>query len=675
MAKLNLGRVGLVPKGTYDNTKTYAKMDVVFYPATGSSYVSLADDNSAAPSDATRWQSLADVSNEVAAANAATARANTAAEAAEGVSGEVADLKSAIDKMTGLYPIDMTTGGYVAQSAGTANSFSTNNSNWMYAIIPCEAGQKVTINGGGGGGSVYAFMFVNSSYTILDPKANAGVAYTHKELTAPENTAYLIVNNLISDGRVSFLGWAEFGYAENVDQLLTWKDQAQSDIDEFGSYQDAFDTCLQENSAFIDLSVSNILQPTTKDGCYAEVLTGNTPKLRLTNNSTYKSFYFIAAKPIDIYYDATTLSASGFVAIATLENPSALVQDSGGDYWYGLNNERPVRYRLSDGNLPSVNNKLHVSTGTLVVASYQTNITIANASKIYVEGLTYELTDAVSLQESQIKPFLQTNTVAKTTGEFVITNGNARYYVNYYNNNSIRANLWRTNKCEIKTNNGSYFTLWNNSDSDGVVQLGEDDFIGGYHGDEIQTLVHMYVDGAEIMPTDTFGEKAYKEIVMMFTSNVYHCNTSQTADSIAFIRNKILIFNENGFTVKNYWVAQEDLNYLLAYMGMLSVERFLSDGVTPLIKGYYTNEDYLYKDNATATARSEKVTNIHFVTAHGDASISIKYPLDATNRSGHVQDYNTSSQQRLKAYLGYGYGVAIPLATGEVLQAEATILI
>lgn len=98
MAKLNLGRVGLVPKGTYDNTKTYAKMDVVFYPATGSSYVSLADDNSAAPSDATRWQSLADVSNEVAAANAATARANTAAEAAEGVSGEVADLKSHLNK-------------------------------------------------------------------------------------------------------------------------------------------------------------------------------------------------------------------------------------------------------------------------------------------------------------------------------------------------------------------------------------------------------------------------------------------------------------------------------------------------------------------------------------------------------------------------------------------------
>lgn len=97
MAKLNLGRVGLVPAGSYDSAKTYMKLDVVYYPATGSSYVSLIDNNSAAPSDAARWQSLADVSNQVAAANAATERANTAAAAAEAVSGEITDMKSALN--------------------------------------------------------------------------------------------------------------------------------------------------------------------------------------------------------------------------------------------------------------------------------------------------------------------------------------------------------------------------------------------------------------------------------------------------------------------------------------------------------------------------------------------------------------------------------------------------
>lgn len=96
MAKLNLGRVGIVPQGDFDNTKTYSKMDMVYYSTTGSSYVSLVDNNTALPTDSTKWQSAADVSNEVAAANAAATRANTAAEAAEAVSDEVAELKSAM---------------------------------------------------------------------------------------------------------------------------------------------------------------------------------------------------------------------------------------------------------------------------------------------------------------------------------------------------------------------------------------------------------------------------------------------------------------------------------------------------------------------------------------------------------------------------------------------------
>lgn len=102
MTKVNLGRVGLYPKGTYNSEVTYEKMDVVFYPTTGSSYVSIADNNSAVPTDTTKWQPVADVSNEVAAANAATSRANAAAEAAEELSDDVADLKSQINHIENL---------------------------------------------------------------------------------------------------------------------------------------------------------------------------------------------------------------------------------------------------------------------------------------------------------------------------------------------------------------------------------------------------------------------------------------------------------------------------------------------------------------------------------------------------------------------------------------------
>lgn len=98
MTKVNLGRVGLYPKGTYNSEVTYEKMDVVFYPTTGSSYVSIADNNSAVPTDTTKWQPVADVSNEVAAADAAAIRANAAAEAAEELSDDVADLKTVLSQ-------------------------------------------------------------------------------------------------------------------------------------------------------------------------------------------------------------------------------------------------------------------------------------------------------------------------------------------------------------------------------------------------------------------------------------------------------------------------------------------------------------------------------------------------------------------------------------------------
>lgn len=141
MAKLNLGRVGLVPKGTYDSTRTYAKLDVVYYPATGSSYVSLADGNSAAPSDASKWQSLADVSNEVAAANAATARANAAAEAAEAVSGEVADLKGQLSKFVDtrnlFWGARFVSGKYYYGTEASASTLG-------YFVVPVESGVTYT---------------------------------------------------------------------------------------------------------------------------------------------------------------------------------------------------------------------------------------------------------------------------------------------------------------------------------------------------------------------------------------------------------------------------------------------------------------------------------------------------------------------------------------------------
>ena len=82
MANMTLGRVALVPRGTWE-AGTYDKLDVVYYAVNNNTYVSLVDNNSALPTDTSKWMIIADVATSIAAANAATTRANTAAQAAE----------------------------------------------------------------------------------------------------------------------------------------------------------------------------------------------------------------------------------------------------------------------------------------------------------------------------------------------------------------------------------------------------------------------------------------------------------------------------------------------------------------------------------------------------------------------------------------------------------------
>ena len=58
MATINLGNVGLVPKGTWIGTTPYVRLEVVEY--NGSSYVALASSTNVTPgTDADKWQLLA----------------------------------------------------------------------------------------------------------------------------------------------------------------------------------------------------------------------------------------------------------------------------------------------------------------------------------------------------------------------------------------------------------------------------------------------------------------------------------------------------------------------------------------------------------------------------------------------------------------------------------------
>lgn len=134
--------------------------------------------------------------------------------------------RSEVSAITGNTTIDMTPKKWVNLSGETVTmvdgypAYSSGATNWDCGIIPCIAGDTFTINGHG---SVSARLwgFIDSVGNILSVAAS-GKTETDLILTAPQNSAFLIIHN--NDGRLSTIG-INLNYRvskneENIESLM-----------------------------------------------------------------------------------------------------------------------------------------------------------------------------------------------------------------------------------------------------------------------------------------------------------------------------------------------------------------------------------------------------------------------------------------------------------------------
>lgn len=176
-----------------------------------------------------------------------------------------------------------------------------------------------------------------------------------------------------------------------------------------------------------------------------------------------------------------------------------------------------------------------------------------------------------------------------------------------------------------------------------------------------------------------FTDLDFNELVIYCESEIYHCNTSGTPDVMAFKRNKIITFNKDGYSVSNYWVAQEDLTITKAYMGMLSIERYTDNNYTDyLINGYHTNNDFAFVDADTGTSANKDITEVVFNTIHGDVGIKISdiKTIDNYSYYGNITNYNSDYDKRLKVYLAnIDSNSGKSISAGTVIKANAITFI
>ena len=332
--------------------------------------------------------------------------------------------------------------------------------------------------------------------------------------------------------------------------------------------------------------------------------------------------------------------------------------------FYTWGNTGPVNRPVSGGGC-----LLNIAEGSTYTRHYQLCMTY-NDSGLYIRHQTSQTTwtewKKISDQGSASGESYA-GTIEKTSTQYDVKLRKSRFIVKHEEDATINADLWRVFSGWINNGNNGWQSLWTGSDADGVVKLAnETDFIGGAHGDEIFTSMRVYIDG--VLVTDsTFNARNFDEVIIFAESNVYHCDTQ----NVAFKRNKIIQFNKDGCTVKNYWVAQENLTVLYAYFGMLSVNRYTSGDFTDiLLNGYTTNGDYKYRDATTDYTGGNDVTECIMSTIYGDVGMSVKN-MTPENYDGYVAIYDSESSKRAKAYFGpINSTTGIQIAQGTILKGE-----
>ena len=261
----------------------------------------------------------------------------------------------------------------------------------------------------------------------------------------------------------------------------------------------------------------------------------------------------------------------------------------------------------------------------------------------------------------------------KNGNVITIENNKSSYTFKRVSDNSINLDTWRLYDGSLKAD-GSLFNMWTSSDAEGVIKLvGEDDYLGGFHGDEIMTDIHILLDGVELDLTEDYTEKEFNVLTVYVESDIYHCNTSADAGTKAFKRNKRIVFYGNKVEISNKFTAVDDVLVQQAALSMFQCYRDDSSNIERF-HSYTVNDDFkLYDitDTSTYPQNSKNLTGATYHTDYGDINI-----LTTRIDPAYEQYYNSDvsigtliAQNRLKIYFNTIPNTpnGVSIATGDTM--------
>ena len=434
-----------------------------------------------------------------------------------------------------------------------------------------------------------------------------------------------------------------------------------------------------DNATFLDKKCINLF-----DGYYisGKKLSGDSTYIRIDNASGYNSVALIPVKPNTKY--------------------TVLIEDVGPEdgYYYlkiceiFLENATPDNIAQTPNNFIGVYTKEYQKDVTFTTGPEATYVVIQTSKSrqpymqmaegvltdftttdyenryVYAPDATINVYSKEQVDELVKKSSSSNSTFEKNANTITINTSNARYVFKRVTDESINVDTWRLFSGELKSNDG-YFTMWSNSDAEGAIKItDEDDFVSGYHGDEILKSIAIFVDGKLLDLSMNYSRTEYNEIKILVESDVYHCNTSSLANVKAFERNKMLVFSGNKVKIGNCYKAVSRISVEQARISLFQCYYKDSSG-QEVFTNYNVNSDYRNYALSNPSVKPENSTEMDeawMSTIYG----SIRFKLNKTSGQhykGTVAENFITSQNRLKFYFDTIFSTEV-VEANEVISAE-----
>ena len=482
--------------------------------------------------------------------------------------------------------------------------------------------------------------------------------YTNYRFVSGANDRYLYINNGFRDTLPPYLKVVqseELAVLEDTEypfKLTGVSMYSKSEVDE---------RLKQTEDRYFSLAVENLF-----NGVYVKdrYLAGGSGTMSLKYSEAY-DMIVVDVKPNTTY------------TILKEETPKQ------GDYYYFKLATDSRKYEDIDYN--TTLNGIHHSSTTFHTSKYTFTTTATDRTLLlnvakdklhpYVEILEgehtrfqlneygrklYQLNDNVKAQEVEETPnglYVESDGSIVTVIPPSTSDNKIVYEFSQHVNSSINLDVWRLSNIyyydKIK---GKRYSI-TSGDNEGVLRIqGQGDYVGGIHGDEVMTDLHVFKNGVAVNLGDLNG---YVDSIEFVTgTDVYNADSTVQA----FRKERSVLIDSQGVHIRTEWRPLDTFTLGHTRATLLSIHKLTDTDNIKLIDTYRTTTNML---PLPVPAEGETVTmpndeSIDWISFNGGAVSAKIWNIDrgnSVNNKGTVTDFG----YRLKAYIdGYISEVVTP---------------